>query len=102
MADNQDWHIFLESFEGLCCEVERRIYSSDSDTLQEFLLRLQSKRTACERIIRASLALKVNPSVLANIQGNVKRLSSNSLQYLIDDVECQLHLVDSKAYSCSI
>ena len=81
--------------------MERRIYSSDSDTLQEFLLRLQSKRTACERIIRASLALKVNPSVLANVQGNVKRLS-NSLQYLIDDVECQLHSVDSTAYSCSI
>ena len=53
-------------FEGLCCEVERRTYSSDSDTLQEFLLRLQS-----ERIIGASLALKVNPSVLANVQGNI-------------------------------
>ena len=101
MADNQEWYIFLESVEGLCLEVERRIYSSDSDTLQEFLFRLQSKRTACERIIGASLALKVNPSVSANVQGNVKRLS-NSLQYLIDDVERQLHSVDSTAYSCSI
>ena len=96
MADNQEWYIFLESVEGLCLEVERRIYSSDSDTLQEFLFRLQSKRTACERINGAPLALEVNPSVSANVQGNVKRLS-NSLQYLIDDVERQLHSVDSTA-----
>ena len=100
-GDNQDWYIFLESVECLCREVEHRIYSSHSDTLQELLFWLQSKRTACKTIIGASLALKVNPSVLENVQGNVKRLS-NSLQYLIDDVERQLHSVDSTAYSCSM
>ena len=99
MADNQDWYIFLSSVKCLCREVERRIYSSHSDTLQEFLFRLQSKRTASDRIIGASLGFKVNPSVSANVQGNVKRIS-NSLQYLTDDVECQLHSVDSTAYSC--
>ena len=102
MATNQDWYIFLESVKCLCREVEHRIYSSDFDTLQEFIFRLQPKRTACERIIiGASLALYVNRFVSANVQGNVKWLSS-LLKYLIDDAERQLHSVDSTAYSCSI
>ena len=101
MAENLEWYIFLDSVEGLCREVERRIHSSDSNTLQEFLSRFQAKRTACERIIRASLAFEVDASVSENVQRNVKRLS-NSIQYLIDDVERQLHSVDSTAYSSSI
>ena len=101
MAENLEWYIFLDSVEGLCREVERRIHSSDSNTLQEFLSRFQAKRTACERTIRASPAFEVDASVSENVQRNVKRLS-NSVQYLIDDVERQLHSVDSTAHSSSI
>ena len=38
-------------------------------TLQDLLLRLQAKRTACERKIGASLALEVDASVSENVQG---------------------------------
>ena len=98
MAENLEWHIFLESVEDICREVERRTHLSDSNTLQEFLFGLQAKRTACERIIGASLASEVDASVSVNVQEYVKRLS-NSTQYLIDDIERQLHSVDSTAYA---
>ena len=101
MARNLEWNMFLESVESLCLEVESRIDLSDSNTLQEFLFGLQEKRSACERIIGASLAPELDTSVSENVQGKVKRLS-NSIQFLTDDVERRLHSLDSTAYSCSI
>ena len=92
--------IFLELVERTCGEVERRIHSSDSSTLQDFLFRLQANRTACERIIGATADVHVDTSVSENIRVNVKRLS-NSIQCLVDDVERQLFSVDSTAYSSS-
>ena len=81
--------------------MEHRIQLSDSNTLQDFLFRLQAKRTACERLIGAAVASGVDTSVSENVQGNVKRLS-NVIQHLIDDVERQLQSVDSTFYSSSI
>ena len=81
--------------------MEHRIQLSDSNTLQDFLCRLQAKRTACERLIGAAVASGVDTSVSENVQGNVKRLS-NVIQHLIDDVERQLQSVDSTFYSSSI
>ena len=86
MSESFDWHSFLESVEALCRQVEHRIQLSDSNTLQDFLFRLQAKRTACERLIGAAVASGVDTSVSENVQGNVKRLS-NVIQHLIDDVE---------------
>ena len=80
--------------------MERRIHSSDSSTLQDFLFQLQANRTACERIIGATADVHVNTSVSENIRVNVKRLS-NSIQCLIDHVERQLFSVDPTAYSSS-
>ena len=85
MAESE-WMIFLELVEHTCGEVERRIHSSDLNTLQDFLFRLQANRAACERIIGAALDVHVDTSVSENIQVNVKRLS-NAIQCLIDDVE---------------
>lgn len=96
-----EWMTFLELVERTCGEVERRIHSSDSSTLQDFLFRLQANRTACERIIEATVDVHVDTYVSENIRVNVKRLS-NSIQSLIDDVEQQLFSVDSTAYSSSI
>ena len=36
MSESFEWHIFLESVEDLCQEVEHRIQLSDSNPLQEF------------------------------------------------------------------
>jgi len=96
-----EWMTFLELVERTCGEVERRIHSSDSSTLQDFLFRLQANRTACERIIGATVDVHGDTYVSENIRVNVKRLS-NSIQSLIDDVEQQLFSVDSTAYSSSI
>ena len=101
MSESFDWHSFLESVEALCRQVEHRIQLSDSNTLQDFLFRLQAKRTACERLIGAAVASGVDTSVSENVQGNVKRLS-NVIKHLIDDVERQLQSVDSTVYSASI
>ena len=101
MSESFDWHSFLESVEALCRQVEHRIQLSDSNTLQDFLFRLQAKRTACERLIGAAVASGVDTSVSENVQGNVKRLS-NVIQHLIDDVERQLQSVDSTFYRSSI
>ena len=101
MSKSFDWHSFLESVEALCRQVEHRVQLSDSNTLQDFLFRLQAKRTACERLIGAAVASGVDTSVSENVQGNVKRLS-NVIQHLIDDVERQLQSVDSTFYSSSI
>ena len=98
MSESFDWHSFLESVEDLCRQVEHRIQLSDSNTLQDFLFRLQAKRTACERLIGAAVASGVDTSVSENVQGNVKRLS-NVIQHLIDDVERQLQSVDSRSPS---
>ena len=100
MAESE-WTIFLELVERTCGEVERRINSSDSSTLQDFLFRLQANRTACERIIGATVDFHEDTSVSENVQVHVKRLS-NSIQCLIDDVERQLFSVDSTAYSSSM
>ena len=101
MSESFDWHSFLESVEALCRQVEHRIQLSDSNTLQDFLFRLQAKRTACERLIGAAVASGVDTSVSENVQGNVKRLS-NVIQHLIDDVERQLQSVaESTVYSAS-
>ena len=35
MSESFEWHIFLESVEDLCQEVEHRIQLSDSNPLQE-------------------------------------------------------------------
>ena len=99
MAESE-WMIFLELVERTCGEVEHRIHSSDSSTLQDFLFRLQANRTACERIIGATVDVHVDTSVSENIRVNIKRLS-NSIQCLIDDVERQLFSVDPTAYSFS-
>ena len=101
MSNSFDWHSFRESVEALCRQVEHRVQLSDSNTLQDFLFRLQAKRTACERLIGAAVASGVDTSVSENVQGNVKRLS-NVIQHLIDDVERQLQSVDSTFYSSSI
>ena len=66
MAESE-WTIFLELVECTCGEVEHRIHSSDSSTLQDFLFRLQANRTACERIIGATVDVHVDTSVSENI-----------------------------------
>ena len=85
MAESE-WMIFLELVERTCGEVECKIHSSDSSTLQDFLFRLQAYRTACERIIGATVDFHEDTSVSENVQVHVKRLG-NSIQCLIDDVE---------------
>ena len=101
MSERFDWHSFLESVEALCRHVEHRTQLSDSNTLQDFLFRLQAKRTACERLIGAAVASGVDTSFSENVQGNVKRLS-NVIQHVIDDVERHLQSVDSTVYIFSI
>ena len=76
MSESFDWHGFLEFVEALCWQVEHMVHLSDSNTLQDFLFRLQAKRTACERLIGAAVASRVDTSVSENVQGNVKRLSN--------------------------
>lgn len=71
-----EWMTFLELVERTCGEVERRIHSLDSRTLQDFLFRLQANRTACERIIGAAVDVHVDTYVSENIRVNVKRLSN--------------------------
>ena len=88
-----EWTIFLKSVESTCTEVERRLYSSDSNTLQDFLLRLQANRTACQRIIGAPLESHVGATTSENVRVNLKRLS-NAIQTLVDEVERQLFSVD--------
>ncbi|RUA04468.1 MAG: hypothetical protein DSY43_06230 [Gammaproteobacteria bacterium] len=100
MAEDQ-WTTFLDCVSNLCEEVERRLHESDSNSLQEFLLRLQVNRTACERIIRAALEGSVEDHVALNVNENVKRLS-NAIGGLIDDVETQLFRIDSSTYSSII
>ena len=92
--------IFLELVECTCGEVEHRIHLSYSSTLQDFLFRLQANRTACERIIGATVDGHVDMSVSENVRVNIKRLR-NSVQCLIDDVERQLFSVDPTTYSFS-
>lgn len=93
-----EWCFFLESVASLCGEVEHRLLSSEASVLQEFLLRLQANRTACERIIGAASEPHVESPVSENVCVNVKRLSI-SLQSLIDDVERQLYSIDANSYS---
>lgn len=100
MAESE-WTIYLDSVESGCIEVEGIIYSSDSSTLQDFLLMLQANRTACERIIWATLESHVDATISENVRVNVKRLS-NAIQTLVDKVERQLFSVDSMAYSSSL
>ena len=45
--------------------------------LQDFLFRLQAKRTACERLIGASLASGVDTSVSDNVQGEQFDIASH-------------------------
>ena len=60
MSESFDWHGFLEFVEALCWQVEHMVQLSDSNTLQDFLFRLQAKRTACERLIGAAVASGVD------------------------------------------
>ena len=92
MSESFDWHSFLESVEALCRQVEHRIQLSDSNTLQDFLFRLQAKRTACERLIGAAVASGVDTSVSENVQGNVKRLSNVIQHLMLSDSYNQLTL----------
>ena len=96
MAESE-WMIFLELVGRTCGEVEYRIHSSDSSTLQDFLFRLQANRTACERIIGATADVHVDTSVSENIRVNVNQCKAG----LIDDVARQLFSVDSTAYISS-
>ena len=66
MADSE-WMIFLELVEHTCGELEHRIHSSDSSTLQDFLFWIQANRTACKRIIEATVDVHVDTSVSENI-----------------------------------
>jgi len=77
MSESFEWHSFLESVEDLCRQVEHRIQLSDLNTLQDFLFRLQAKRTACERLIGASLASGVDTSVSDNVQGEQFDIASH-------------------------
>ena len=54
MSEENSGKAFLNHIRDICIEVENRNSTVDSNTLQEFLLRLQTCRVSCCRAIDAS------------------------------------------------
>ena len=88
MSEENSGKAFLDHIRGICSEVENRNSFVDSNSLQEFLLRLQTCRVSCCKAIDASQ--EGNEVALA-----VKlRELNNSIQKLIDEVEADLYKRD--------
>ena len=92
MSEENSGKAFLNHIRDICIEVGNRNSTVDSNTLQEFLLRLQTCRVSCCRAIDVSQ--EANKVALA-----VRLRELNySIQNLIDEVEADLYKRDPIGY----
>jgi len=100
--ESDSWFTFLDSISHLCNEVERRGSCSSASTLQDFLLRLQSARTACKRIILFALETTGKEKTACDDVVKKVHLLATAIDLLIDQVENELVSLDSTIYSTTV